>query len=159
MTTVKADFALIDRAGERFLKTAQSMADGERDGVPHLKGDGFVDRITTQTAISINADKGVVKRMITDSVAQSLKDIAGTKKDPTNMIVGLCFEALNMGWLIRDEQLIAEAQDAAVYDAPPVDCPVDQTTLRAVGAKFCPKCGVIRVLHDENLSGVEVDGD
>lgn len=70
-------------------------------------------------------------------------------------INGTAFRFLALGWFARDEQLKAEN----AIEATPCGCAIDQTTLRAVGAKFCPQCGIIRVLHEENLSDVAIDGD
>lgn len=158
MTSVKADRALIERANKRFQTTVAAMGDVYNgDGSHGIRGNAR-ERIAMQTAISLNADKRVLREMIAGVVENSTRRNANSAPDLAHSMYSLLFEALNIGWLIRDEQLIAEAQEAAAYEQPCADCPVDQVTLRAVGAKFCPQCGVIRCLHEERLV-VEVDGD
>lgn len=62
---------------------------------------------------------------------------------------GAAIKFLLLGWLVRDQQARAAAAAAEEFD-PPAVCDLTQGELAEF--RFCPHCGIVRVLHSEDQS-------
>lgn len=139
--TVLADKSIVDAAVARMVafqddvKTSQA---GDRVAV--------TDDATTGIAVITGISARQIQSIAEQHIAAIQQTVWTDQRTLPPILRGERERMMFLGWLIRDEQAKAEPSADPEFD-PPAVCESTQADLAEF--RFCPHCGIIRVLHSE----------